>query len=259
MIRAMSVSGAFYPNSKDELLSTFEYFNDIVTNAFESCLYHKELKALIVPHAGYVYSGFSANLAYRNIINNPKSIVVIGPSHQVSFKGASMVAFDSYDTPLGEIEADKGLMQDLASKFEFESIESAHFEHSTEVQFPFIKHYLQDAKIIEIVYGENPKLEGLIEYLLSLEGVLVLISTDLSHFYDQEMANMLDLNCIKAVENQDLEFLNKAEACGKSGVKALIEVSKKLGLQTQSIDYRTSGDITGDKKRVVGYYSAMVY
>lgn len=259
MIRKMSVAGSFYPYKGEEIISTFEYFHHIVTHKFPNSFHSKVAKALIVPHAGYVYSGFSANLAYRNITWKPKSIVVIGPSHKVAFDGVSMVEFDAYETPFGSISADKALMQEISSKYHTKAIQSVHIEHSTEVQFPFIKHYFPYAMLVELVYGQNPNLEKIIEYILSCEDVLLLISTDLSHFYDQEMANILDTKCIKAVENQDIAFLNQAEACGKSGVKALLSVSKKMGLQTQSIDYRTSGDITGDKKRVVGYYSAMVY
>ena len=253
----MSVAGAFYPDKSDEILSSFEYFNDIVSKQFINSLYNKDVKALIVPHAGYVYSGFSANLAYRNVQKTPKRVVVIGPSHRVAFSGVSMKEYDSYETPLGEIISDKEYMKYLKSKFEFVSLD--HEEHSTEVQFPFVKHYFPQATLVELVYGQNANLEGIIEEVLKTKDTLLLISTDLSHFYNQKKANELDSNCIKGVETLDVELLQRGEACGMQGVISLVHVNKKLGLHVKSVDYRTSGDITGDMDSVVGYYSAIIY
>ncbi len=252
----MSVAGAFYPDKSDEILSSFKYFNDIISKQFINSLYIKDVKALIVPHAGYVYSGFSANLAYRNVQYAPKRVVVIGPSHRVVFSGVSMREYDSYETPLGDIKADKEYMKYLKSKFIFVSLD--HVEHSTEVQFPFVKHYFPKATLLELVYGQNTNLEGIIEEVLKAEDTLLLISTDLSHFYNQKKANELDNKCIKGIETLDVELLERGEACGMQGVISLIHVNKKLGLHAKSVDYRTSGDITGDMDSVVGYYSAII-
>lgn len=259
MKRLMSVEGAFYPNDVEELNSSFAYFNELLEKHFKNKLYNENVKALIVPHAGYVYSGFTANLAYRNIKKTPKRIIVIGPSHRVAFTGASLVNYSSYATPLGDISADNDYIEFLTSRFDLISDESAHREHSTEVQFPFIKHYFPNSKLVEIVYSHNPNLEELMETVLNDEDNLLVISSDLSHFYNQNEANILDSYCINGVENQDIDLLKKGEACGMSGILPLIKVSKKLSLHVKSIDYRTSGDITGDMDRVVGYYSALIY
>lgn len=253
----MSVAGAFYPDNSNEILSNFEYFNDIVSQQFTNSLYNKNVKALIVPHAGYVYSGFSANLAYRNVKNSPNRVVVIGPSHRISFEGISMKMYDAYETPLGNIKADQKYMNFLKSKFEFISLEQA--EHSTEVQFPFIKHYFPDASLVELVYGQNVELESIIEEVLKNKNTLLLVSTDLSHFYNQKKANELDNYCIKGIETLNTELLQKGEACGIQGVISLLHVNKKMDLHVKSVDYRTSGDITGDMDSVVGYYSALIY
>ena len=253
----MSVQGAFYPDKADEIVSTFEYFNDIVSKQFTSFLYNKEPKALIVPHAGYIYSGFSANLAYRNVDRVPKRVVVIGPSHRVAFEGVSLREYDSYETPFGDIEADCEYISFLRSKFEFVSL--AHQEHSTEVQFPFVKHYFPKATLVELVYGQNANLEPIIEEVLNSVDTLLLISTDLSHFYNQEKANELDSYVIDGVEKLDIDLLRHGEACGMQGVISLLEVVKKMALHVKSVDYRTSGDITGDLDKVVGYYSAIIY
>ena len=259
MIRKMSVAGSFYPYKREEIISTFEYFHHIATNKFPNSFHSKVAKALIVPHAGYVYSGFSANLAFENVGFIPKRVVIIGPSHKVAFEGKSIIPFETYETPLGELKGDVSFVEELEKKFDFNPLVVAHAEHATEVQFPFIKHFFPETKIVEIVYGFHPKLEPLIEEILNLDETLLLISTDLSHFYSQEEANVLDAYCIQGMEDLDEKVLFKGEACGMQGLIALLHVSKKLSLKIESIDYRTSGDITGDKSRVVGYYSAIVY
>ena len=255
--RKMSVAGSFYPDNADEILSSFEYFNSIISTHSSDAVYNENVKALIVPHAGYVYSGFSGNLGFRNVKKIPKKVVVIGPSHSISFNGVSMKEYDFYETPLGNIKADKTYMNFLKSKFEFLSLE--HTEHSTEVQFPFVKHYFPDATLVELVYGHNANLDGIIEEVLKTKDTLLLISTDLSHFYTQEEANKSDNYCIKGIENLDIDLLKRGEACGMQGVISLLHVNKKLALHVKSVDYRTSGDITGNNDSVVGYYSAIVY
>jgi AmmeMemoRadiSam system protein B len=259
MRREMSVNGAFYPNEKSEIEATFNYFNELTCKHFESALYHQKAKAIVVPHAGYVYSGFSANLAYKNVNFTPKRVVVIGPSHRVSFEGMSLVDFTSYATPLGDIKADDVYGKKLKNQFLFHSVPSAHAEHSTEVQFPFIKHYFPDSMLIEIVYSHHIAMDLLLEELLTDAQTLLVISTDLSHFYKQKEANALDANCIKAFESLDVSYLQEGEACGMGGLAALIRASKKLSLTSQSIDYRTSGDITKEYERVVGYFSGLIY
>jgi len=257
MKREMSVEGAFYSNDPKELCSSFNYFNEIIEQHFKNRLYNENVKALIVPHAGYVYSGFTANLAYRNVKQMPKRVVVIGPSHRVAFDGVSMGTYESYATPLGDIEADIYYMQFLKSKSEFTCID--HQEHSTEVQFPFIKHYFPNTKVVELIYSHNAHLVEIIETILNDSDNLLIISTDLSHFYAQKKANLLDNQCIKGIENFDIKTLQNGEACGMQGVASLLHVAKKNSLHVKSLDYRTSGDITGEKKSVVGYYSAIIY
>jgi AmmeMemoRadiSam system protein B len=253
----MSVERVFYPENEEDILSSFDYFNDIVSKQFTFLLYNKKIKALIVPHAGYIYSGFSANLAYRNVNTDPKRVVVIGPSHRDAFEGISLKEYNFYETPLGNIEADSEYIRFLKSKFHFVSFE--HKEHSTEVQFPFVKHYFPKATLVELVYGQNADLDSVIEEVMQTEDTLLLVSTDLSHFYNQKKANKLDSYCIEGIEKLDIGLLKKGEACGMQGVISLLNVAKKMDLHVKSIDYRTSGDITGDKDRVVGYYSAIIY
>lgn len=257
MKRIMSVAGSFYPDNAQEIIEFFNYFNKQIQDQYKHESFKKEVKALIVPHAGYIYSGLTANLAYINVKRIPKRIIVLGPSHKVLTSGLSMNAYSRYDTPLGEIESDIEYMTFLKTKFNFKMLE--HKEHSTEVQFPFIKYYFPQSKLVEIIYYDNQNLKELIETILSDADNLLVVSTDLSHFYNQNIAKDLDNNFIFGTENLDISLIKKSEACGIFGIIALIEIAKKMSLHVKSLDYRTSGDISGDSSSVVGYYSALFF
>jgi MEMO1 family protein len=257
-IRKSVVSGSFYPDKKEEILKYINHFNSVKTNieTFEN------IKAIIVPHAGYIYSGFTANLAY-NLLNKKdiKRVVVIGPSHRVYLKGASVAFYDEYETPLGNLTIDKEFSQKLVDKYEFlEFNEECEFEHSTETQAPFIKHYFENVKLVEIVYGEidYEDLSKVIDEVLADVDNFVVISTDLSHFYTLEEANKKDNICLNAIDKKDLEMFDYCEACGKTGVKAVINWAINNNYETKILNYCTSADVTKDKNRVVGYTSALI-
>ncbi|MEO1958466.1 MAG: AmmeMemoRadiSam system protein B [Nautiliaceae bacterium] len=216
-------------------------------------------KALITPHAGWMYSGFTANFAYRIAQNaNPKRVVVIGPSHRVPFRGISTTLEDKYETPCGFLPIDRAFAAELIDKFGVVNFEEVHQEHSTEVQMPFIHHYFGEIPVVELIYGDYKpeKLKDIIEYAIDNDS-LVVISTDLSHYYDLKTANALDYNCLEAVQNLDLEALEKCEACGKIGIGGMIIAASEMGLTPFIVDYRTSADVSGDTKQVVGYMSAI--
>jgi len=258
--RNMSVAGTFYPSQCSEINRYIDTFNE----AIKAPSHKMSARAVISPHAGYVYSGFTANAAYRLIDTSKiKRVVVIGPSHRVYLNGASVALYDSYSSPCGEMKMDKSYAQALIGQYDALSFEpSAHAEHSTEVQVPFIQHYFGDIELVEIVYGDidYASLVPIIENALADEENFVVISTDLSHFYTLEDANKLDSICLTAVEQLDLPKLNTGcEACGMIGVKAMLGAAKKLGLQSQLIDYRTSYDASSDATRVVGYMSALIF
>lgn len=258
MKREMSVAGAFYPAESQEIERYINHFTNVYDQNFE--LPKLKTRAVIVPHAGYIYSGFSANVAYRLLSQSEiKNLVIIGPSHKVRFYGASLCSFESYETPFGELATASSLSVELTSKFNIQCVKEAHGEHSTEVQFPFIKHYIPDVNILEIVYGGiNPEeITKIIDYVLLQEDVGVVISTDLSHFYSLEEANELDAICVNAIADLDIQALHQGcEACGIIGVEAMMLSAKRKGLHVELLDYRTSADASGDKSRVVGYLSA---
>jgi len=174
-------------------------------------------------------------------------------------KGTSISEFSSYETPLGSLSIDKTLVSELKERFGFKFFPEAHQEHSTEVQMPFIKYYKEDVSVVELVYGdENPEnLAEVIEYLLEDLETVVVISTDLSHYYDIQKAKSLDTICLDAVKKLSSSELHQGcEACGKIGVEAMLIAAKKKGLRSILLDYRTSADASGDESQVVGYMSA---
>ncbi|PID47895.1 MAG: AmmeMemoRadiSam system protein B [Proteobacteria bacterium] len=258
-IRKSAFSGSFYPANKNEVLQYINHFNSNlnIEGSFNT-------KAIIVPHAGYIYSGFTANVAY-NIAQSQKekTIFVIGPSHRVYVQGASISLYDSYETPLGNIDVDKQFALHLKDKYAFLdfSPDAHESEHSTETQAPFIKHYFSNSRIIEIVYGklDYKDLSSLLEEILEEDDFFVVISTDLSHFYTQEEANKIDNICLNAIAKKDMNLFDQGcEACGKIGVQAIIYCAIKKDLQTNLLHYCTSYDRTRDPSRVVGYVSALV-
>ncbi len=260
--REAAVEGQFYPSNPDEIQSMLEHYNQILDTHLKDKdgVLHIKPRAVIVPHAGYVYSGFTANIALRLLANSDaKRVVIIGPSHRVYLKGTSISEFDTYHTPLGALYIDKALVADLKEKFDLDFIPEAHHEHSTEVQIPFVKTYTPDVSVVELVYGdESPaKLAKVIEYLLADPETAVVISTDLSHYYDIKKANALDSICLDAVKKLSIAELHQGcEACGRIGVEAMLLAAKKKGLKSILLDYRTSADASGDETQVVGYMSA---
>jgi len=260
-VRRAAVTGQFYPASARDVEAMFTRFNELLDeNIKDPSLLRRSTRAVIVPHAGYIYSGFTANVAYRLLANSgAKRVVVIGPSHRVYLQGTSVGDFERFETPLGDLPIDRMAVEALMERFGLAFVPAAHQEHSTEGQMPFIKTYLPDAAVVELVYGdEDPRrLAQVIEWLLKAPDTAVVISTDLSHYYDIEKAKALDSICLDAVARLDPAELHKGcEACGKIGVEAMLIAAKNLGLGSMLLDYRTSADASGDTSQVVGYMSA---
>ena len=258
MKREMSVAGSFYSAESSEIKRYFDHFTKLYDEQFQLPQIHS--RAIIVPHAGYIYSGYTANVAYRILQqSNLHTLVIIGPSHRVGFYGASLCEFESYATPFGNLPSSKELATELKQNFSLHCLQDAHHEHSTEVQFPFVKYYMKDVKILEIVYGEvDPKeISKIIDFVLEKDHAGIIISTDLSHFHTLQEANKLDSICSDALKTLDIQELYQGcEACGKIGVEAMMQSAKTKGLHVELLDYRTSADTTQDDQSVVGYLSA---
>ena len=263
--RKAAVRGQFYPQTCTKVEAYFKEF----TQSFQKISISNEIqniipRAVIVPHAGYVYSGFTANFAYQFLQKTKaKRLIIIGPSHHHYFKGISGSYYENYETPCGALEIDSPYLFALAKKFDIGFEPKAHEkEHSTEVQMPFIKHYFPQTKIIELIYSDTTgkTLAPLITALLQNKDNAVIISSDLSHFHSLEEAKAFDENCLRAVTKLDLNEIEKGcKACGLIGIQALILASQHLKLSSKLLDYRTSSDASGDRSSVVGYMSAMFY
>ena len=264
-IRKAGNKGRFYPAESKSMDDMIVHWNKVVDeNIQDKDRLLLKPKAIVCPHAGYIFSGFTANIAYRVLANtNPKRVIVIGPSHHVYVKGISISEYDYYDTPYGNISIDTEYIQELKKVFNFEFEKEAHFiEHSTETQMPFIKKYLPNAKVIEIIYGnvEYATLSEIVKDLLRDPENAVVISSDLSHFYSLDKAEKVDRKCLEGFVNKSLSSLDdNCEACGLIGIKAIVKSAIDLNLKTKLLDYRTSSDASGDKSKVVGYMSGLIY
>ncbi len=264
-IRKATVKGRFYPEECSKVKVAFAQFN----HKFDTIPIAEKIqsiipRAVIVPHAGYIYSGFTANFAYLFLKQaKAKRIIIIGPSHHHYFQGISGSYYENYETPCGNLEIDSPYLFALAKQFSIGFEPKVHEkEHSTEVQMPFIKHYFPQSKIIELIYGDTKakNMAPLITALLQNKDNVVVISSDLSHFYSREEAKKYDDHCLRGVAKLNLhELSNGCKACGLTGIQAMILAAKQLKLSSKLLDYRTSADTSGDSSSVVGYMSAMFY
>lgn len=256
-------AGSFYPNNCNEINKMIHHFNSLLQqHNINTSSPFQNIKAIIAPHAGYIYSGFTANIAYKILQNHSfKRFVVIGPSHKIAFEGASVSIYDEYQCVCENLKIDTPLAQELINEFDFVShYDQVHQEHSTETQIPFIQHYFPNASALELIYGkcDPSQIEQVIDYVMKLEDTMLVISTDLSHFYDLQTAKSLDNICLESISKLDIATWEKGcEACGRIGVKALISYAKKHNIHSQLLDYRTSADTSKDTSRVVGYTSAI--
>lgn len=277
--RQAVVAGSFYPSDSTELKTSLEAF----FKKAEEVKHQGSIRALISPHAGYVFSGFVAASAYRQLDREAEyqHIFVIGSSHYAGFYGASIYNKGNYETPLGEVEVDVGLATQLIkdnSCFTFE--ENAHNrEHSLEVQLPFLQYWLKKPfKIVPIILGsQNPDVSEKIADALKpwfKAGNLFVFSTDLSHYPTWDGANKADANTIKGILSgspgkllQALEENEKenypgllTSMCGWPAVLSLLDITNSLdGYSYHKVIYKNSGDTPyGDHQRVVGYVSVIV-
>jgi len=270
-IRPPMVAGMFYPQKKQTLEREVAM---LLENAQEKNISGRVL-SLIVPHAGYLYSGGVAARAYRQIMDaNLDVVVVISPSHREYFKEISIYDGYAYSTPLGNIPVDRVLALELTQthpQIVLSDIGHRYDEHALEVQLPFLQKVLEDFSLLPIVMGDQNKdnidalAEGLFE-ILQNKKALIVASTDLSHFYNYDRAALLDEVVVENVKDFDEEKLlsdlnaDRCEMCGGGPAIVAMKASQLLGADKSDVLlYRNSGDVTGDKSEVVGYLSAVIY
>ena len=260
-VRPAAVAGMFYPGNAPQLAMEVGELLDGVEN-FEPKLGFP--KALIVPHAGYVYSGPVAARAYdelsaaRGIV---KRVVLIGPSHFVGGRGLALPECEAFETPLGRVRLDAEGIAAIADLKQVVRSAAAHAqEHSLEVQLPFLQKVLGDFSLVPIAAG-SALTEEVVEVMERLWGgpeTLFVISTDMSHYHSYEDAKRIDAASLERIEDLAAD-LNYEEACGATGLNGLLAVARGKGLSIKRLAACNSGDTAGSKERVVGYSSFALY
>lgn len=268
IVRPMSVAGMFYDSSSSALKSQLkEFFDQAKIPEIK-----KEIKALIAPHAGYVYSGFTAAHAYKAIRERKYDCVVaIGPSHREYFDGVSVYPGKAYKTPLGEVLINNEIRSKLIelNKTIILGYEGHRSEHSLEVQLPFLQYALGDFSFVPLVMGDQNKelYNELSTALIDVSkkyNILLVASSDLSHYHPAKEALELDELVIQEVQNlAPDDFIekfneNQLEACGGGPIAVVMKVAKEIGATDVRILHKcNSGDVSGDRNAVVGYFSAV--
>lgn len=275
MIRSPAVAGAFYPANKDNLINQINNFLSKAKKVKEE----KTLRILIVPHAGYDYSGQVAAWGFKQIENKEISkVIILGASHRAYFKEAAVYNQGSWQTPLGEVDVNEQLTNTLINQSELikENLGVHEQEHSLEVELPFLQQVLSDFRIVPILLGhsEEETLQALAEAIADNfdNKTFLVISSDLSHYPSYKTANKVDEETVDSILTGDVDkFAEKIEgnldepgvdtcACGADAIKVGMLVAKKLDIdEIKLINYANSGDVGGDKSRVVGYASIGFY
>lgn len=256
-IKSSSVAGMFYPVDKNELLDMIKSFEQ--NNKRD---YNISSRAIIVPHAGYFYSGQLASEGFSYLSRNAKNIFIIAPSHHVAVEKPVLSSYEHWQTPLGEISLNQHINNELAEKFGCQYLDSAYEkEHALEVQVPFIQYYYKDVKIIPILvnFNSGTKLAEIIAHYYASEDNAFVISSDLSHFHTDEEARKIDNLTADMIETMGVARMNPHQACGAAGICSLYNFAQSNNFSLIRIRMTNSAAMTGEKNRVVGYGSWLLY
>lgn len=253
LIRTPAVAGQFYAASAGEL------------NASVATLLREAQdrdtpapKALIVPHAGYMYSGPVAANAYARLQpyrEQYQRVILLGPCHRTPVHGLALSGADVYRTPIGDVPLDKTAIASLDIPGVQIFDESHHNEHSLEVHLPFLQTLLGEFSIVPIVVGDaTPELVSqVLDALWGGPETLIVVSSDLSHYLKYDEARAIDAVTCQAIEDLDAMQINHDMACGATPVSGLLIAAKRRGMQVTTLDLRNSADTSGDRELVVGY------
>ena len=258
MTRLAAVAGQFYPEEKSELEEMIDGF----LGETEPSEIKGEIFGLLLPHAGYAYSGQIAAYGFKTITGKDfDRVFIITDSHCERFDGVSVWSAGEWETPLGRVGLDAELARQLLTTSpRFFRRDSAHlFEHSIEVQLPFLQKTIKDFKILPIVFGsENEDWQILAEAIFKNinKKTLIIASADLSHYLSYEEAKKIDKKTLDNILNLQNDNL---EVCATDSTKTMIEIAKKLGGRAKLLKYANSGDTAGDKSQVVGYGAIAFY
>lgn len=253
-LRPPAAAGRFYPGDPGELRSLVE-----ALLAAAPAGSGPGPKALIAPHAGYLYSGPIAASAYAHWLparDQIRRVVLLGPAHFVPFRGVASSSAEAFATPLGLVRLDTKTIQALCAAKRAILLDEAHArEHSLEVHLPFLQVLLAEFTLVPLAVGEAEPAEisELLEALWGGPETRLVISSDLSHFLDSEAARRLDGLTAQAIEQLQPEGVGEQQACGRLPIQGLLYAARRHALRVRAVDLRNSGDTAGPAGRVVGY------
>ena len=251
--RNPAVAGLFYPDNPLTLRAVVTDYLRAVPEA------GSVPKAIIAPHAGYIYSGPIAASAYARLKparGKIQRMVLLGPSHRVGFRGLALSSAEFFATPLGRIPLDREAAASISDLPQVRMMDVAHAqEHSLEVHLPFLQEVLGEFRLLPLVVGDaSPEeVSEVLELLWGGPETLIVISSDLSHYHDYATAQKMDRATSHAIEALRYGDIHYDDACGRNPVSGLLHLARKQGLSVHTIDLRNSGDTAGTRDSVVGY------
>lgn len=255
-VRPAAVSGIFYPGSAKELEGSVDHYLSQVEATSGPVP-----KAIIAPHAGYIYSGAIAASVYARILparDRITRVILLGPCHKVAVRGLAASSADAFATPLRDVQVDKDALARVLDLPQVNVFDATHApEHSLEVHLPFLQRVLAQFKIVPLVVGDasTEEITEVLDILWGGPETLIVVSSDLSHYLSYAEAQKLDSATCRAIETLDPAGVGEAQACGRVPVRGLLALARRKGLQVSTVDLRNSGDTAGPKDRVVGYGS----
>ena len=250
--RRPAVAGQFYPGESGQLRRQVDNY---LAAAGE--VVGPPPKAIIAPHAGYIYSGPIAGTAYAHLAKTNhavRRVILLGPAHRVHVRGLAASSADSFVTPLGSVPLDQMAQEQLLALEQVQVIDGAHeSEHSLEVQLPFLQTIFTEFSLVPLAIG-SASATDVAEVITLLWGgreTVIVISSDLSHYNDYQTAMELDKATARDIEG--LEAVGEGQACGRRAINGLLQLARERGLSAHTVDLRNSGDTAGPRDRVVGY------
>ena len=251
-IKSSNIKGMFYPKDKKELYNMIEMFEKDILKVYDI-----KTRVLIAPHAGYIYSGYLAYESISYFDDNIKNIFIIAPSHRNYFEGVICPSYDEFETPLSNISVNREIVDKLSNlnvkinNLPFEN------EHSLEVFLPLIQYKFKNnnVKIVPILYGETDfkEIYKIIDTFYDENENGFIISSDLSHFYKEEEANIIDRKTFEVINELNLDGFKHGMCCGLTGIMGLIKFAKERNFSLIPVDYKTSSSTNNDKSSSVGY------
>lgn len=272
-VRLPAVAGMFYPDDPAELAALVDGLLADVADEGTSMTQAERARAngapsrpvaVVVPHAGYVYSGITAAMVYRGLkpwAHDIRRVMVVGPAHRVPVHHLGLSSDDAFRTPLGDVPIDRAANRLLLEQGAMVDDHAHQQEHSIEVQLPFLQRVLgNDWALVPVIVGSGSAsaVADALDPLWGAHGTLVVVSSDLSHYHDLHTARRMDRDTAAAVTAAAWEHIGSDDACGAVPLRGALELARRRGEHVSLVDLRTSGDTAGPIDRVVGYGSFVV-